>query len=292
MTPGVLYEPDKAWSALQAGLFLCAMILPLALSVNFRTVVSATPITVSITAAPTPPKQESSANVAAVREQVEAVKRNLEQAEVARRRQQQEVAEQKKEEARKRAEEARRERERIDAERRAEAQEQKRIAEELEQKKLEEEQKKQLEEQKQLEEEQKKKLAEQKRIADLEAKKLAEEEAKLAREEQVRAKQLADRNSRIMARLINAIHDRVQRHISSPDNIPFDIQVEIRVPLQNNGRLATTPEVIRSSGFPNFDEQAVRAIIKGAEQGFELPEDPDLRKQFDELILIIKPLQN
>lgn len=278
MTPGVLYEPDKTISAIQAALVLSAMLVPLVLSVNFRTTVAVQPLTVTIAPAPAPAPPESSADVAAVREQIEAAQRNLEQSEVARRRQQQELAEQRKEEARRRAEEAKQERERIEAQRRAEAEELKRIAAAK---------KKQQEE-----EERQRKLAEQKRQEELQARQKAKEEAEQQRLEALKAKQLAARNDRIMARLVGAIQERVQRHVPSPENIPSNIQVEIKVPLQDNGRLAGLPEVIRGSGYPTFDEQAVRAIIKGAEQGFEMPADPELRKRFDELILIIKPKQS
>ena len=278
MTPGVLYEPDKTMSAIQAALFLGVMLVPLALSVNFRTVVTAEPLQVTIAPAPAPPPPQADTDVAAVREQIEAARRNLEQSEVARRRQQQELAEQRKEEAQKRAEEAKKERERIEAQRRAEAEEQRRIAEAKKEKELEAKRQRELEEQR--------------RVEELKAKQQAQEEAEQRRLEALKAKQLAARNDRIMARLIGAIQERVQRHVPSPDNIPSNIQVEIKVPLQGNGRLAGLPEILSSSGYPTFDEQAVRAIIKGAEQGFEMPDDPELRKRFDELILIIKPKQS
>ena len=118
------------------------------------------------------------------------------------------------------------------------------------------------------------------------------EEAEARRQAEAEARIKAARDARLMDRYIAGIHDKVKRHMTNPEGVPTDIKVEIRVLLQDNGTLLAVPEVEESSGNELFDEQAVRAVIRGAENGFDLPDDPELRKQFAELLLVIRPEAN
>ena len=293
MTPGKLDEPNKLWSGIQASLIMLLLVVPLSFSFDFRKVVVAQPIQVAIVTAPPPePKPVPTVDVAAVKEQIEATKKNLELAEIARRKQKEKIEQQKKEEEEREkleAEQRRIEQERIEAEK-AQQEEEERLAK-LEQEKLLQEK---LAKEKQLAAEAEKKRKEEiaKREAAKEAaKRKAEAEEEARRKAEAQAKLIAARNQREMSRIINAIHDRVRRHVTNPDNIPTNIEVEVKFSLNEEGYLQAQPSIIKSSGYATFDNQAVRAVIRGAENGFELPSDPKLRNQFNEVIIRIVPKQ-
>lgn len=80
--------------------------------------------------------------------------------------------------------------------------------------------------------------------------------------------------------------------MADPEGVNPNIRVEILVPLGINGRLSGAPKITASSGNQFFDDQALRAVIRGAEAGFELPTNPELRKQFNELHLVLVPKGN
>lgn len=272
-----LHEPDKNLSAVQAFLLMAALTAPLVWSVSFRTTVVTQPIVVAVVAAPPPepePAPQPEADLERVREQLEATRRNLEEAEVARRRAQQQAEERRREEEVRQAEEDERRREEEQARQRE-------LEEEQRRKEAEEEKRRQAEAERRREEERRKLEEEERRRRE------AEEIERRRVEAEARAK--AARDARLMDRHIAGIHDRVKRHLTNPEGVPSGIQVEVRVLLQPNGTLADIPKVIEESGFEPFDDQAVRAVIRGAENGFDLPDDPELREQFDELILVITP---
>ena len=288
-SPG-LYEPDKNLSGVQAFLLLAVVTLPLFWSVSFRKTITPEPIVVAIVSAPAPLVQKTppAPDLEKVREQIEATKRNLELAEIARRRAE-EVAEQQRLDEERRLEAERERRQEAEARRQQELEEQqlieeeKRLQAEAERKRLEdEEENRQAEAKKQLQEEE-----ERQRV--IEARQRADEEAEAKRQAEADARRKSARDARLMDRYIAGIHDRIKRHLTNPDGVPTGIRVEIRVRLNQNGRLAGQPEVIEGSVHEQFDEQAVRAIIHGAKVGFEMPEDKDLRAQFEELILNITP---
>ena len=284
MSAARLYEPDKNLSGVQAFLLLAVVTLPLLWSVSFRKTITPEPIVVAIVTAPAPPVQETqpAPDLDKVREQIEATKRNLEQAEIARRRAE-EVEEQQRLDEERRLEAERERRQEEEARRQQELEEKKQLQAEAEKKRLEEEeQRRQAEAKKQLQEEED-------RQREIEERRRAEAEAEARRQAEIDARLKSARDAKLMDRYIAGIHDRIKRHLTNPDGVPTGIQVEISVRLNQNGTLADVPKVIEDSGHEQFDEQAVRAIIHGAKVGFEMPEDKDLREQFEELILVITP---
>ena len=290
MSAAGLYEPDKNLSGVQAFLLLTVVTLPLLWSVSFRKTIIPEPIVVAIVSAPAPPVQETqpAPDLDKVREQIEATKHNLERAEIARRRAE-DLAEQQRLDEERRLEAQRERREEEEARRQDELEERQRLEEEkqleaeTESKRLEDEEKRrQAEAKKQLQEEEE-------RQRETEARKRAEEEAEARRQAEVDARLKSARDAKLMDRYMAGIHDRIKRHLTNPEGVSSGIEVEIRVRLNQNGRLADEPEVTKVSGHEQFDEQAVRAIIRGAQVGFDMPEDKDLREQFGELILVITP---
>ncbi len=93
----------------------------------------------------------------------------------------------------------------------------------------------------------------------------------------------------LLGRYIAGIKERVYRHMSNPEGVDSGIAVEIRVRLNDDGTLARLPEVADGSGNAAYDTQAVRAVIRAAEGGFDLPDDSELRSEFGDLLLIITP---
>ena len=268
----VTYEPDKYWSAIQAATLLALVVIPLVLTISLRKVVINTPVTVAlVTAPPPPPTPVPAPNTEAVREQIEATRRNLEQAALARQRIEKVEAQ------------AAAERQRVEEQERQHREEERLQREELERQQQAEEKKRSEEQERQRREE------EEQRQRELEEQRQLEAQAADQRQLEVDARLKAAQDERIMARYITAIHDRVKRHMTNPEGVSSDIQVEINVPLQPDGRLAGTPKIISPSGHVQFDEQAVRAILRAAEGGFDLPPDKELRDRFDELLLIISP---
>ncbi len=93
----------------------------------------------------------------------------------------------------------------------------------------------------------------------------------------------------LLGRYIAGIKERVYRHMSNPEGVDPGIAVEVRVRLNDDGTLVRVAEVADSSGNAAYDTQAVRAVIREAESGFDLPDDPELRSEFDDLLLVIAP---
>ena len=279
MSSASIYEPDKYLSAFQALFIMVATVFPFVINFSLdRTLTIAQPLEVAIIAAPpeiiTPPVE------------VEQIKQELEQS-IQRQQQQAELARRKErelEEQRLREEELRQQEE-------AKRLEEQRLQEEAEQRRKEEEARLLAEAERRRLEEQRLQ-AEQKRLEEaerIEAERERREEQRKAQELARQAELKAAANAKIMNRYISGIHNQVQRHLSNPEGVPTGIQVEIRLSVGDDGHLVATPQTLKSSGHRPFDEQALRAILRSAEEGFDLPDDPDLRAEFSELILIIKP---
>ena len=169
-------------------------------------------------------------------------------------------------------------------------------------------------EKKKREEAKKKKQAEEEKRKKDEAKKRAEELAEAARTRAqeaaaARAKEAADRAAELRAQAsaaaraaeaarladlrglyLNRIRAQIESRLDTPAAVlgRDDLVAEIRVLLHSDGELKGWPQVTRSSGFPEYDEAAIRAIIQAAP--LVVPSDePELLGEFLQLDLRIRP---
>ena len=197
-----------------------------------------------------------------------------------------------------REEEERKEREE-DEQRKAE--EERKQKEEEKKKREEEERKREEEERKQREREEQRKAEDEQRKE--EARKRREEEAeRRVREQEERAAELraqADAAARAaevarLAGLREIYMGRIRAQIETQMDTPAalvgreDVVVEVRVLLHSDGELKGWPKVIRSSGFSDYDEEAIRAVIQASP--LLLPSDePELLREFLQLNLRIRP---
>ena len=160
----------------------------------------------------------------------------------------------------------------------------------------------------------KKKQAEEEKRKKEEAKKRAEELAEAARTRAqeaaaARAKEAADRAAELRAQAsaaaraaeaarladlrglyLNRIRAQIESRLDTPAAVlgRDDLVAEIRVLLHSDGELKGWPQVTRSSGFPEYDEAAIRAIIQAAP--LVVPSDePELLGEFLQLDLRIRP---
>ena len=194
-------------------------------------------------------------------------------------------------EKKKREEEKRKKREREEAEKKRKAAEQK--------KREEAEKKKQAEEEKRKKEEAKKRAEELAEAARTRAQEAAAARAKEAadRAAELRAQASAAARAAEAARLadlrglyLNRIRAQIESRLDTPAAVlgRDDLVAEIRVLLHSDGELKGWPQVTRSSGFPEYDEAAIRAIIQAAP--LVVPSDePELLGEFLQLDLRIRP---
>ena len=260
-----LHEPDLFASAVQATVLMSALILPLALSIDLkRTIIPVSLSVPVVTEARPAPAPQPAEGISELREQVKQRQQQTE-ADLARRRQQ---AEEEERQRRQEEEERRRQQEEED-------ERQRRLAEE---------------EERQLQAEQQ----ERERRRQMEQRQQAEREAAERRRAEAAAGRLtAEQRASLIGRYTTGIRERVHRYMSNPEGIGAsdDIAVEVRVRLDSRGMLAAAPVIERSSGSSAYDNQAIRAVIRAADGGFELPDDPQLRTEFGDLLLTIRPKQ-
>ena len=194
-------------------------------------------------------------------------------------------------EKKKREEEKRKKREREEAEKKRKAAEKK--------KREEAKKKKQAEEEKRKKEEAKKRAEELAEAARARAQEAAEARAKEAADRAAELRAQADAASRAAeaARLadlrglyLNRIRAQIESRLDTPAAVlgRDDLVAEIRVLLHSDGELKGWPQITRSSGFPEYDEAAIRAIIQAAP--LVVPSDePELLGEFLQLDLRIRP---
>ena len=194
-------------------------------------------------------------------------------------------------EKKKREEEKRKKREREEAEKKRKATEKK--------KREEAKKKKQAEEEKRKKEEAKKRAEELAEAARTRAQEAAAARAKEAADRAAELRAQADAASRAAeaARLadlrglyLNRIRAQIESRLDTPAAVlgRDDLVAEIRVLLHSDGELKGWPQVTRSSGFPEYDEAAIRAIIQAAP--LVVPSDePELLGEFLQLDLRIRP---
>ena len=149
-----------------------------------------------------------------------------------------------------------------------------------EERRRQEERKHQEEERKRQEEERKRQEEERKR----------QEKARLAEERRLaaanaRAAQLANLRGIYIRRIIEHIESYL---ITPPSAHTNNLLVVVRVRLNSDGKLVDLPEVVESSGLPEYDKVAIRAIM----QAMPLPmpsKYPEWMDEFKELNLYIRP---
>ena len=93
--------------------------------------------------------------------------------------------------------------------------------------------------------------------------------------------------------IINGYLTRIKHSIEpfliTPEEVKGveNLVVVVEVNLNADGTLVGFPEVVESSGFPEYDEAAYRAVLKAAP--LPMPKDPELLEEFRNLRLHISP---
>ena len=130
-------------------------------------------------------------------------------------------------------------------------------------------------------------LAEEKRK---EEERKREEEARLAEEKRLADETATNALANLRDRYIRRIIGRIEPYLITPPSakgINY-LVVVVRVRLHSDGTLVDSPEVVESSGLPEYDKAAIRAIM----QATPLPmptKEPELMAEFKELNLYIRP---
>ena len=188
------------------------------------------------------------------------------------------------------------EREKREEEERRKAEEERKQKEEEKKKREEEERKeREREEQRKAEEERQKEEARKQREEEAEAALRAAEEraAELRAQADAEAwaaeeKRLAGLREIYLGRIRAQIESRMGK-ISPESEEPDDIEVRVRVLLHPDGELKGWPKVIRSSGYPDYDEKAIRSVIQAAPLRVPSDDEPELLQEFLLLTLKIRP---
>ena len=152
-------------------------------------------------------------------------------------------------------------------------------------------------------EEEKKRKAREKKERDKkrreDEKKRKEEEERKKREElelaQRQAEEAAAAAKRVAAlsslqnSYIGRITQGIERHLQTPPSArdEDDLLVVVEVRLDTDGTLLGLPSVLESSDLPDYDEAAVRAVLKASP--FDMPREPELLEVFRILTLHITP---
>ena len=179
--------------------------------------------------------------------------------------------------------------------------EEKRKKDEEEARKKREEEKRRREEEKKREEDERKKREEEKRLAEEKKReekerKKREEERKLAESqaEEDRKKREADKAQReVLENLkdsyIRRIKSKIRPHLVTPPEARGieNLEVVVEVRLNADGFLEEFPGVLEKSGVTEYDEEAMRAMLKAAP--FVMPKEPELLEEFRVLTLRITP---
>jgi colicin import membrane protein len=83
------------------------------------------------------------------------------------------------------------------------------------------------------------------------------------------------------------IINKIRRRRKEVADVPKDAEAIFKVTLLPDGMLMDDPVLIKSSGFPAYDEAAERAIL--AAEPLPVPDDVSLQQMFRELKLSIRP---
>lgn len=107
-----------------------------------------------------------------------------------------------------------------------------------------------------------------------------------AEQERIRAEVSAATKTQV-ERYRDLIINKIRRKRKEVADVPKDAEAIFKVTLLPDGMLMDDPVLIKSSGFPAYDEAAERAIL--AAEPLPVPDDVSLQKMFRELKLSIRP---
>lgn len=125
--------------------------------------------------------------------------------------------------------------------------------------------------------------AEQRELAAYEAN---SEQRRQAVQAQVRAEVTAATQTQI-DRYQDMIRNKIRRKMRTVSDVPESAEAIFKVTLLPDGMLMGDPVLVKSSGFPAYDDAAERAILSA--EPLPVPTDVSLQKMFRELKLSIKP---
>ena len=179
--------------------------------------------------------------------------------------------------------------------------EEKRKKDEEEARKKREEEKRRREEEKKREEDERKKREEEKRLAEEKKReekerKKREEERKLAESqaEEDRKKREADKAQRevlenLRESYIRRIISRIESFLTEPLEIRGleNLEVIVEIHLDTDGSLEGLPQILETSGIPEYDESVFRGILEAGT--LPMPKEPELLEEFRVLTLRITP---
>ena len=179
--------------------------------------------------------------------------------------------------------------------------EEKRKKDEEEARKKREEEKRRREEEKKREEDERKKREEEKRLAEEKKReekerKKREEERKLAESqaEEDRKKREADKAQRevlenLKDNYIRRIIGRIESFLTEPPEIRGleNLEVIVEIHLDTDGSLEGLPQILETSGIPEYDGAVFRGILKSGT--LPMPKEPELLEEFRVLTLRITP---
>ena len=117
-----------------------------------------------------------------------------------------------------------------------------------------------------------------------------QEESRLAEEKRLADETATNALANLRDRYIRRIIRRIEPYLITPPSakgINY-LVVVVRVRLHSDGTLVDSPEVVESSGLPEYDKAAIRAIIKATPLPMPTKE-PELMAKFKELNLYIRP---
>ncbi len=83
------------------------------------------------------------------------------------------------------------------------------------------------------------------------------------------------------------IRNKIRRKMKMVADVPQDVEAIFKVTLLPDGSLMDDPLLVKSSGFPAYDDAAERAILSA--EPLPVPTDIALQKLFRELKLSIRP---
>lgn len=125
-----------------------------------------------------------------------------------------------------------------------------------------------------------------KALQDYERKQVAEQARVQAVKDQVRAEVGAATKVQV-DRYQDMIRNKIRRKMKMVADVPESAEAVFKVTLLPDGMLMDDPVLIKSSGFPAYDDAAARAIL--AAEPLPVPDDATLQKMFRKLELKIRP---
>ncbi|MBI5889543.1 MAG: cell envelope integrity protein TolA [Nitrosomonadales bacterium] len=107
-----------------------------------------------------------------------------------------------------------------------------------------------------------------------------------AEQERVRAEVSAATKVQV-ERYQDMIRNKIRRKMKMVADVPANAEAIFKITLLPDGMLMENPVLVKSSGFPAYDDAAARAILSA--EPLPVPTDESLQKMFRELKLSIRP---